>query len=248
MAFVQLDSWDLATAPGAGRSWTVPVSLRRPAACAFTISVHLVLLWLLVNHLAQGVAVEPAREDRLTIFNVAPPGASDDILPAGGRPAAAAQTAATASLVDLSRPMDLPEPEWSVASIRVPRPSAFSSASLAGTAADGSGNGRGGAPRLKQFVGFGDGIGGELLLDKAMLEAARQAAVSGFPGARGSALIFLRVSPSGTVTAAVIKGGSRDIGSAFRRELIGKKLFLVRSAIAESAFVALPPVSLGTDT
>ena len=44
--------------------------------------------------------------------------------------------------------------------------------------------------------------------------------------------------------SAVIKGGSRDIGTALRRELLGKQLFQVRTKIAESALVALPPVSL----
>jgi hypothetical protein len=43
---------------------------------------------------------------------------------------------------------------------------------------------------------------------------------------------------------AVIKGGSRDVGFALRRELLGKQLFQVRTKIAESALVALPPVSL----
>jgi hypothetical protein len=247
VAFVQLDSWDTATRPGFARGWSPNLPVRRGAACGFTLIVHLCLLWLLVNHLAQGAAA-PAKEQILTVFNVAPPGVSDDAVPAGSRIRVTAPSTASASLVDLSRPVDLPRPEWSVASIRVPRTATSTSAALAGTASEGKGAGSGGAPRLKQFVGFGDGIGGELLLDKAMLEAARLAAIRAFPGAKGTALIFLRVSPTGTVTGAVVKGGSRDIGSAFRRELVGKKLFLVRSAISESALVALPPVNLGVDS
>ena len=247
MAFVQLDSWDIAARRSFARAWSPSLPLRRGVACGFTIVVHLCLLWLLVNHLAQGVAA-PAKEQILTVFNVVPPGEAEDEVAAGSRTIAPAPAMELASPVDLSRPIDLPQPEWSVASIRVPRTAASASAAFAGAASEGKDAGRGGAPRLKQFVGFGDGIGGELLLDKAMLEAARLAAIRAFPGAKGTALIFLRVSPSGTVTGAVVKGGSRDIGSAFRRELVGKKLFLVRSAINESALVALPPVNLGVDS
>ncbi|HMJ93654.1 MAG TPA: hypothetical protein VK472_06110, partial [Allosphingosinicella sp.] len=145
--------------------------------------------------------------------------------------------------VDLSTPADLPKPEWTMARIRVPR-AAPSSQALAGESVRGDSSGRGSPPRLNQFVGFGDGEGGELLLDKAMLEAARQAAIRAVPDSTGTALVFLRVSPSGKVMNAVIKGGSSAVGSALRRELVGKQLFQVRSKIAESALVALPPVNL----
>jgi hypothetical protein len=243
MAFVQVRSWDMVAAGAASGSRGLPVPVRRAAACAFTLLVHLMLLWLLLNHLSGGLPGAAAREQTLTIFNVAPPGDSNDEQPAGSRLSTIAPIAAAATEVDLSTPADLPKPEWTLASIRVPR-TAPSSAALAGAAADQAGTGRGSASHLNQFVGFGDSIGGELLLDNAMLEAARLAALRAFPGAKGSALIFLRISPTGTVTSAVVKGGSRDIGFAFQRELVGKKLFLVRSAITDSALVALPPVSL----
>ena len=128
------------------------------------------------------------------------------------------------------------------------RLAAPSSTSSSAGVAEGAGGGQAGEPRLSQFVGFGDGIGGEMLLDRDMLEVIRMAAMRAFPDSRGTALIFLRVSPSGTVTGAVVKGGSRDIGLALRRGLMGKKLFQVKTAISESALVALPPISLSADT
>lgn len=243
MAFVQVGSWDVAAASAGGRSPGLPMPVRRAAAVAFTAVVHVALLWLLLNHLTQGLSADPRQEQALTVFNVAPPGEAEDETPASSRLATIAPVAAAATEVDLSTPADLPKPEWTVASIRVPR-TASAAASLAGAVSDQGGTGRGGASQLKQFVGFGDSIGGELLLDKAMLEQARLAAVRPFPDAKGSALIFLRVSPTGTVTSAVVKGGSRAIGTAFQRELVGKRLFLVRTAITDSALVALPPLSL----
>jgi hypothetical protein len=246
MAFVQRETWN---APPPGRAfasgWPFSsngVSTRRAAACLFSILVHCFLIWFLIARLADGTAAYPrAKQDVLALFNLATPGASESD-PAASLQAAIAAPAASPAVVDLTEPTDLPAPEWSMA--RMPAqlsPSAPQQATA--TAGSPGGEGSGGA-RLSQFVGFGDGIGGEMLLDKAMLEMARQAAIRGFPDSRGTALIFLRVSPTGMVTGALVKGGSRDIGLALRRELIGKKLFLVRSAIAESALVALPPISL----
>ena len=242
MAFTQVGSWDAANAPAAAPFWTPGPQARRAAAIFFSVVVHLALLWLLINHLA-GTIPERGKEEVLSVFNVMPPGIANE--DAGAKPRAELAALATppAPDVDLSTPADLPRPEWTVTRIRAPR-SAPSSEAVTGESAEGDSSGRGSPPRLNQFVGFGDGAGGELLLDKAMLEAARQAAIRAVPDSKGTALVFLRVSPSGKVMNAVIKGGSRSVVSALRRELVGKQLFQVRSKISESALVALPPVSL----
>jgi hypothetical protein len=242
MAFTQVGSWDAARAPAAAPSWALGAQSRRGAALTFTAIVHLALLWMLVNHLA-GATPLREKEEALRVFDVMPPGIANEDAGAKPQPKLAALAAPSLPEVDLSTPADLPKPEWSMARIRVPR-AAPSSEATAGESAQGDSAGRGSPPRLNQFVGFGDGAGGELLLDKAMLEAARRAAIRAFPDSKGTALVFLRVSSSGKVMSAVIKGGSRDVGSALRRELMGKQLCVVRTKIAESALVALPPVSL----
>lgn len=256
MAFVQLESWNAAPAPGGlppflarlPDSWTL--SARRTAACAFSILVHILLLFYLIGRLADGTDPDPAAaKGAPAVFSLGMPAeALDRSGPPAGVRAAAPAASATAA-VDLSAPADLPVPEWSMTRMRVLRPTAEPASGLASAGAGpGDGAGRNGVPALSQFVGFGDGIGGELLLDKAMLEAARRAAVRAFPDSSGMALVFLRVSPSGTVMSSVIKGGSRGVGLALSRELLGKKLFVVRSAISGSALVALPPLSLSAET
>jgi hypothetical protein len=253
MAFVQLESWKAAAPesrlhPFGGPAFALPAGLvlpsRRAAAGLFTILVHCALLWFLVARLSDGTGADPKKEDVLAVFNVAPPGETES------SPAARLETATVAPpaapiTIDLSQPADLPPPEWTMARMPAQRAAASPAAMASAGSAAGQGNGQKGEARLSQFVGFGDGIGGEMLLDRNMLEIARRAAMRAFPDARGTALIFLRVSPSGTVMSAMVKGGSRDIGLALRRELMGKKLFQMRSAIGESALVALPPVSLG---
>jgi hypothetical protein len=242
MAFAQVGSWDAAHAPAAAPSWAPGAMSRRGVAIAFSAVVHFALLWTLINHLA-GATPLREKEEALRVFDVMPPGIANEDAGAKPRPKLAALATPSLSEVDLSTPADLPKPEWSMARIRVPR-GAPSSEALAGESAQGDSSGRGSPPRLNQFVGFGDGAGGELLLDKVMLEAARQAAIRAFPDSKGTALVFLRVSSSGKVMGAVIKGGGRDVAFALRRELLGKQLFQVRTKIAESALVALPPVSL----
>ena len=244
MAFTQVGSWDAAHSRSVAPSWSPGARTRRGAAIFFSIVVHLALLWLLINHLT-GAMPERARETVLTIFNVLPPGTANEDAGAKPRPQLAALATPPAPEVDLSTPADLPEPEWTVTKIRAPR-SVASSEAVTGESAQGESSGRGSPPRLNQFVGFGDGAGGELLLDKALLEAARQAAIRSVPDSKGTALVFLRVSPSGKVMNAVIKGGSTAVVTALRRELVGKQLFQVRSKISESALVALPPVSLAS--
>jgi hypothetical protein len=250
MAFVQLESWNAAPDGRAfATGWPAASSLsgRRAASLLFSFLVHCGLIWFLLARLADGTAPDPVKEDVLAVFDVATPGESDSDPAARLRTETPAPVAAAPAIVDLTIPTDLPAPEWGMARMAVQRPMAAPrSASASIGAAAGEGGGRAGEPRLSQFVGFGDGIGGEMLLDKDMLEVVRLAATRAFPDAQGTALIFLRVSPTGTVTGAVVKGGSRGIGLALRRELIGKKLFLVRSAISESALVALPPVSLSS--
>ncbi len=254
MAFIQLESWQAAPASESGAAAAfrallpagLDMSARRAAACAFSVLVHLCLLWFLVNRLADGAAADDrARQPGLTVFDVAPPGATPSE-PAKDLQAAMAAARAV-SIVDLSRPADLPPPEWTIARISAPVPAATGSSASA-DASDAGGAAGGSAPRLRQFVGFGDGIGGEMLLDRNMLEDVRQAAMRAFPEAKGTALIFLRVSPSGVVMGAVVKGGGHDIGLALRRELLGKKLFQMRSVIKESALVALPPVNLAANS
>ena len=189
------------------------------------------------------------KEDVLAVFNVAVPGETESDPAARLQVAALAPVAASPAIVDLTSPSDLPAPEWTMSRMTAQRPlAAPRSASASAGAASGDGGGGAAGPRLSQFVGFGDGIGGEMLLDEDLLEAVRLAAMRAFPDARGTALIFLRVSPSGTVTGAVVKGASRDIGLALRRELMGKKLFRVRTTISESALVALPPISLSANS
>lgn len=252
MAFVQLDSWS-AAADGRGfaHGW-MPIAgsglpSRRAASLLFSILVHCCLIWFLAARLADGTGPDPpVKEDVLAVFNVSTPGETESDPAARLRVAALAPVAASPAIVDLTTPADLPAPEWSMARMAVQRPlTAPRSDSASAGAASGDGGGGASGPRLSKFVGFGDGIGGEMLLDEDLLEVVRLAAMRAFPEARGTALIFLRVSPSGTVTGAVVKGGSRDIGLALRRELIGKKLFQVRTAFTEPALVALPPVSLG---
>jgi hypothetical protein len=251
MAFVQRDSWDaqrhfggpagpLGAALGA---WALP--LRRAGACCFTAVVHFGLLYMLIARLSDGTAVEqrPAIAS-IALYDLADPGVPAPSPPASARPASAP---AATTVVDLSEPADLPPPEWSMSTMRVARlsePQASPSGALSASA----GGGKGSGPRLSEFVGFGDGIGGQLLLDQPMLEAARLAALGAVPGAQGTALIFLRVAPTGIVTEAVIRGGSREMASALRRELLGKKLFLVRTRIRESALVALPPLDLSASS
>ena len=242
MAFTQVGSWDAAHARAAAPSWAPGAQTRRGAAIFFSVVVHLGLLWMLVNHLA-GTMPERDKEEALRIFDVMPPGIANEDAGAKPRPKLAALAAPPVPEVDLSTPADLPKPEWTMSRIRAPR-SALASTAVSGESAEGVSAGRGSPPRLNQFVGFGDGAGGELMLDKAMLEAARQAAIRSVPDSKGTALVFLRVSSSGQVMNAVIKGGSSAVGSALRRELVGKQLFQVRTKIAESALVALPPVSL----
>jgi hypothetical protein len=243
MAFVSYESWRVAPAPrdaaagGALRAalnagWDLP--LRRSGACLFTILVHIGLLWFLIIRLTEGTEPGPSQAaPTLTLIDLGAPGAREAASP----PARPAVPPAAESRPDLSRPVDLPVPEWSMTRLQVPR---LASASGPPGGAGGGGKGAG----LKQFIGFGDGIGGELLLDRPMLEAARRAAMRAVPKASGTALVFLRVSPSGVVLAAVIRGGNRDISAALRRELVGKRLFQVKSAFRDSALVALPPIEL----
>jgi hypothetical protein len=215
--------------------------MRRVASGLFTAVVHFLLLYLLIARLAEGPAVEQeAPQAVLSLYDLADPGSPSSASAPAPAPAA---PPSPPTMLDVSTPADLPPLEWSVSSIRVARAEA-AQAPAEGAGLASSGNGRSGGPRLSEFVGFGDGIGGELLLNEPMLEAARLAAVGAVPGSRGTALVFLRVAPSGIVTDAVIRGGSREMASALRRQLLGKKLFLVRSAIRESALVALPPLDL----
>lgn len=254
MAFVQLESWNAVPDGRAfGAGWPAAASgllSRRAASLLFSIVVHFFLIWFLIARLADGTGPDPrVKDDVLAVFNVALPGESESDPAASLRTEELAQVASAPALVDLTVPTELPPPEWSMARMPIQRPAAAPSSASSGVgAADGEGRGQNGDPRLSQFVGFGDGIGGEMLLDREMLELVRQAAMRAFPESRGTALIFLRVSPSGTVTGAVVKGGSRDIGLALRRGLIGKKLFQVRTAISESALVALPPIKLSADS
>jgi hypothetical protein len=261
MAFVQLESWRAAPTPRrAGvssaalgpfhalldRGWDLYI--RRSFASFFSVLVHIFLIGFLINRLTDGTSAEaPPTADAITLIDLAAPGAAEAV-------AAAAQPAVPAapvmSEVDLSRAADLPAPEWTMSSLRAPAPPASaggSSSSDPFASAGGAGGNGDGPSKMNQFIGFGDGIGGELLLDSNMLEAARQAAMRAHPGARGTALVFLRVSPSGIVLAAVIRGGDRQIGSALRRELVGKRLFLVKSRIKDSALVALPPINIRGD-
>ena len=242
MAFTQVGSWDAVHARDAAPAWIPGASTRRGAAIFFSVVVHLGLLWMLLNHLS-GASPVREKEEALRVFDVMPPGIANEDAGARPQPKLAALAIPQVPEVDLSTPADLPEPEWTMTRVRVPR-SAPASESITGRSAEGDSSGRGSPPRLNQFVGFGDGAGGELLLDKAMLEAARQAAIRSVPGSKGTALVFLRVSPQGKVMNAVIKGGSSAVVTALRRELVGKQLFQVRTKIAESALVALPPVSL----
>lgn len=242
MAFTQVGTWDSAHSRAAAPSWSPGAQTRRGAAICFSIVVHLGLLWMLVNHLAGAMPIRD-KEEALRVFDVMPPGIANEDAGAKPQPKLATLAAPPVPEVDLSTPADLPKPEWTMARVRVPR-SAPSAQAAAGESAQGEAAGRGSPPRLNQFVGFGDGEGGELLLDKAMLEAARLAALRAVPNSKGTALVFLRVSSSGKVMNAVIKGGSSAVGLALRRELVGKQLFQVRSKIAETALVALPPVSL----
>jgi|GEM_PF-5644429 len=255
MAFVQLDSWSAAAdgrgyAPGWLPIGASSMPSRRAAALLFSFLVHCCLIWFLAARLADGAGTDPrVKEDVLAVFNVATPGETDSDPAARLRAATLAQVATSPAIVDLTSPSDLPAPEWSMSRVAVQRPlAAPRSDSASAGAASGEGGGGTVGPRLSQFVGFGDGIGGEMLLDEDMLEVVRLAAIRAFPEARGTALIFLRVSPSGTVTGAVVKGASRDIGLALRRELIGKRLFRVRTTISESALVALPPINLSADS
>ncbi len=253
MAFVQLESWTSAPAGhGFAPGWSGAASSltsRRAVSLLFSFIVHCCLVWFLIARLADAGPDPRVKEDVLAVFNVAVPGETESDPAAQVKAERPAPVAASPAVADLTAPMDLPAPEWSMARMAVQRPLAGpASASAKAGAAAGEGGGSAGEARLSQFVGFGDGIGGEMLLDKDMLEAVRLAAMRAFPDARGTALIFLRVSKSGTVTGAVVKGGSRDIGLALRRELIGRKLFQVRTAIADSALVALPPISLSANS
>lgn len=254
MAFVQLDSWSAAPiGRGFAPGWlplAASLPSRRALSLLFSIIVHCCLIWFLAARLADGTGPDRrVKEDVLAVFNVAVTGETARDPAARLRTETLAPVAASPAIVDLSTPADLPAPEWSMARMAVQRPMAAprSDSASAGAAA-GEGGGQAGQSRLSRFVGFGDGIGGEMLLDKDMLEVVRLAATRAFPDAQGTALIFLRVAPSGTVTGAVVKGGSRDIGLALRRGLIGKKLFQVRSAFSEPALVALPPVSLSASS
>jgi hypothetical protein len=254
MAFVQLESWSAAPVGGGFAPGWLPIAAglpsRRAISLLFSILVHCCLIWFLAARLADGTSPDMrAKEDVLAVFNVATPGETESDPAARLRTETLAPVAASPAIVDLSTPQDLPAPEWSMARMTAQRPlAAPRSASTGAGAAAGEGGGQSGESRLSKFVGFGDGIGGEMLLDKDLLEVVRLAATRAFPDARGTALIFLRVSPSGTVTGAVVKGGSRDIGLALRRGLIGKKLFQVQTSFTEPALVALPPVSLSASS
>lgn len=247
MAFVILDSWSaeagprLQAGPVSGALGGLSPSMRRIASGLFTAIVHFLLLYLLIARLAGEPAADPAApQSTLSLYDLSDPGS----LSSASKPAPVpAAPPSPPTVLELSAPADLPPLEWSVSSMRVARADS-AQAPAAGAGAASSGTGRSGGPRLSEFVGFGDGIGGELLLNEPMLEAARLAAVGAVPGSRGTALVFLRVAPSGIVTEAVIRGGGREMASALRRELLGKKLFLVRSRIRESALVALPPLNL----
>jgi len=253
MAFVQLETWRAAPSPRPASAYAAPAAgllsvplwdgldlpLRRAAASAITILVHIALVWFLIARLADGAgmdAAERAQPASLTLFDLTPPGAPEP-RPVQPRPAAAPLPE---TLVDLSRPADVPAPEWSVTRIRAP------SAMAAQSAAPGSAGG--GARHLRDFIGFGDGEGGELLLDRGKLESARQIVVHAFPEAQGTVLAFLRVSPTGVVLAVEIKGGttSREAVAALKDALLGQQLFLVRSPFKESALVFLPPIVLGS--
>jgi hypothetical protein len=95
------------------------------------------------------------------------------------------------------------------------------------------------------FFGFGPAEAGGLTLDEDALEAILRTA-SRSPRARaGTVELEVRVSPTGMVLAARVRGGSapREAGEALRQALIGKRLF--HGSASDAQILALPPLSLG---
>jgi hypothetical protein len=252
MAFTQIETWPATPsargslgrgAAGEGASGLLPASFsnlsaRRLSASAATVVVHAALLWFLVHRLGP----EP---EEAAIAQPAPPAAMFTLSPLSA-PESSPPRAEPVTLAmvqtppDLSLATDMPVPEWSMTRIRAPARSSTDGA------ASGSAAGGGGARRLRDFIGFGDSRGGELLLDEGKLEQARQTAMRAVPDARGIVMLFLRVSPAGIVLAVESRGGSVDAASlaALKQALLGEKLFQVRTPVEESALVLLPPMRL----
>jgi len=301
MAFVQVETWRAAPVPRAAmlHAASVPgplqvalangrdIYLRRIFATGISIIVHLCLIWFLIHRLSDGTGTGSAAGEgtgEMTTIDLTGPKALEVALPATAQTQAQAAppSALVASEMDLSRPADLPLPEWSVSSIRVERapapvspqaaPSNAQSATAAagggatGNAAGGHGAGydpyagaapmrrEGSAPAVRSvigqmldFVGFGEGAEGGLELDKTLLETALRAANRAYPKARGTVLFVVHVSPTGVALAIDVKKGnaSPEGTSALRKALLGKRLFLVKSAMPAPKLVSLPPIRFG---
>jgi hypothetical protein len=99
--------------------------------------------------------------------------------------------------------------------------------------------------RVLGFFGFGPASAGGLTLDETALEAIRRAASRSLPAGGGTVELEVRVSPTGMVLMAQMRGGSapREAGEALAKALIGKRLYRGSAADAQTLF--LPPLSLG---
>jgi hypothetical protein len=173
MAFALAQTWNAAApspsglAPlGLALSHRQETQLRRAGATAFSILVHILLIWVLLNKLSGGMAGEGegagAGNGALMSFALSDPASA---AASASEPEQVPQPRverAPVSDVDSTAPTDLPPPEWTVS--RLPpaqsqRPAAASGSAFAGTSAGagasgaGAGAGQGGTQVYDPYAG-----------------------------------------------------------------------------------------------
>lgn len=175
MAFALAQTWNVAApspggAPTRGLLGLAPSAereryFRRAVAISFSILVHLLLLWILINKLAGGAVGEGegqgAGSGTTMSFALSDPASA--AASARGEPEQVAKPRveqAPVSDVDATAATDLPVPEWTVSRLPPapsPKPAAASGSGVAGAStgagASGAGAGRGGTENYDPYAG-----------------------------------------------------------------------------------------------
>jgi hypothetical protein len=227
-----------------------------------SIGVQVLLLWLFITKLGSAVPADAPRAEAMQLV-------SFDLSAAAAAGAERAKPAAAAAAVpappqmnevDLSAESDLPPVEWTVSRISLPAPEpdrpALADAAAGGEGAGDGGRGAGGTGVYDPFAGAAPlrrpneaaassvAAGRGLALDRALLERLREAVERELAAGGGTVELIVRVSPTGTVLAATVAGGSApaDVKEAFRAAVAGRPLF--RGTAGGAQQWRLPAVTL----
>ncbi len=174
MAFALAQTWNAAV-PSPGGSGTFARAdrafggqeryVRRAGAIIFSILVHILLLWALINKLSGGGAGEGAGkgagDSNLMSFALSDPASAESASDNEARQTPQPRVEqAPVSEVDATAPTDLPVPEWTVSRLPPtpsPHPAAASGSALAGASPGlgqpGAGPGRGGNSVYDPYAG-----------------------------------------------------------------------------------------------